>query len=89
MAGKVSVHLAGFHFLLWEQARDQGGSRVVEISTSQWADRLVCEPGTVSRVIKKMEQVGRIRCLQTGRRGGTAFSFEVYDPADFDTEAAT
>jgi CRP-like cAMP-binding protein len=85
--GKTSVHVAGFHYLLWSDARQQGDARVVNIAHKQWAEALSCTVPTMSRLVAKMERQGRIRCLTTGTRGAKAYLFEILDPADFDTEA--
>lgn len=85
---KVSVHTAGLHFLFWEAATPQGsqGERVLTINQAEWAKNLSCTVGTMTRKIKRMEMLGRIRCLTVGTRGGTPYAFEINDPAGFDVE---
>jgi DNA-binding MarR family transcriptional regulator len=65
----------------------QGDTRVVTLVQAEWARRLTCTVGTMSRKIQRMEQQGRLRCLTPGTRGGrNPYMFEVRDPADFDVE---
>lgn len=73
MAG---VHRGGLHVLLWQRRINSGGVRIVQ---HRLADELGVSKWSMSRILKRMADEGRLIPLPGS--GNSSATYEVVDPA--------
>ena len=80
----LGVDRDGLHALLWLERTGNGTVRIVQ---KDYCERLLVTKFTLNRVLKRMEDDGRIRCLTSGK-GATVRTYEIVDPASWSTRVA-
>lgn len=73
----VGLDRAGVHALLWG---DRMGNGTVRIVQNDFCEDLLVTKFTLNRVLKRMEEEGRIECLTQGK-GATVRTYRIIDPA--------
>jgi DNA-binding MarR family transcriptional regulator len=77
----VKVDRAALHRVLWRRTDRR---RTLKIHQGMFGEELGISPWHLSRLLKELEDAGRVRKLTTDRH--YVGTYVVYDPADFTDE---
>lgn len=75
----LAIDEAAIHALLW---LERTGNDTVRVNQVDFADRLMVSKFTVNRLLKRMSDSGRLRCLTRGGGNGPK-TYQVTDPVEW------